>query len=80
MGFSRQEYWSGVPLPSPEQILDTIILREVTQTEKLKYHMIPLTRGIWNLTQMNLLTEQKPAHKLRKQAYGYQRGECGPEG
>ena len=23
MGFSRQEYWSGVPLPSPYQILDT---------------------------------------------------------
>ena len=23
MGFSRQEYWSGVPLPSPEQALDT---------------------------------------------------------
>ena len=22
MGFSRQEYWSGVPLPSPEPILD----------------------------------------------------------
>ena len=20
MGFSRQEYWSGVPLPSPEEI------------------------------------------------------------
>ena len=22
MGFSRQEYWSGVPLPSPENLLD----------------------------------------------------------
>ena len=22
MGFSKQEYWSGVPLPSPSQILD----------------------------------------------------------
>ena len=21
MGFSRQEYWSGVPLPSPEKVL-----------------------------------------------------------
>ena len=21
MGFSRQEYWSGVPLPSPTQVL-----------------------------------------------------------
>ena len=23
MGFSRQEYWSGVPLPSPKKKLDT---------------------------------------------------------
>ena len=22
MGFSRQEYWSGVPLPSPEDLSD----------------------------------------------------------
>ena len=22
MGFSRQEYWSGLPLPSPEDLLD----------------------------------------------------------
>ena len=22
MGFSRQEYWSGLPLPSPQQIID----------------------------------------------------------
>ena len=25
MGFSRQEYWSGVPLPSPMTNLDTIL-------------------------------------------------------
>ena len=24
MGFSRQEYWSGVPLPSPERSLKTV--------------------------------------------------------
>ena len=24
MGFSRQEYWSGVPLPSPEAVLDDV--------------------------------------------------------
>ena len=26
MGFSRQEYWSGVPLPSPELILAALII------------------------------------------------------
>ena len=25
MGFSRQEYWSGVPLPSPQQMLKDLI-------------------------------------------------------
>jgi len=25
MGFSRQEYWSGVPLPSPMTSLDSIL-------------------------------------------------------
>jgi len=24
MGFSRQEYWSGVPLPSPRKLLEVI--------------------------------------------------------
>ena len=32
------------------------------------------------MTQMNLLTKQKQTHRLRKQAYGYQRGKWGPEG
>ena len=27
MGFSRQEYWSGVPLPSPEWMLSSCIFR-----------------------------------------------------
>ena len=25
MGFSRQEYWSGLPFPSPEDLPDTEI-------------------------------------------------------
>ena len=27
MGFARQEYWSGVPLPSPRKSLDMCILK-----------------------------------------------------
>ena len=30
MGFSRQEYWSGVPLPSPSSIIKTVI-KEVSE-------------------------------------------------
>ena len=37
MGFSRQEYWSGVPLPSPIYLLNVLIA-----TEKL-LHLSPLS-------------------------------------
>ena len=34
MGFSRQEYWSGVPLPSPRYAYNTMLMAE--SEEKLK--------------------------------------------
>ena len=55
--------------------LETIILSEVSQKEKGKYHMISLICGIYNMIQMNLFTKQKDRH--RKQIYGYQRGNGG---
>ena len=36
--------------------LEFIILSEVSQKEKNKFHMIPLTCGIYNMEQMNLST------------------------
>ena len=36
MGFSRQEYWSGVPLPSPMTNLDSILKnRDIALLTKL---------------------------------------------
>ena len=36
MGFSRQEYWSGVPLPSPRTNLDSILKRrDITLSTKI---------------------------------------------
>ena len=36
MGFSRQEYWSGVPLPSPMTNLDSILKsRDITLLTKV---------------------------------------------
>ena len=36
MGFSRQEYWSGVPLPSPVTNLDSILKsRDITLPTKV---------------------------------------------
>ena len=37
MGFSRQEYWSGVPLPSPKTNLDSILKsRDITLPSKFR--------------------------------------------
>ena len=42
------------------------IVREVSQREKDKYHNISLKTGIYKVIQMNLFTQQKQTHKLRK--------------
>ena len=52
MGFSRQEYWSGVPLPSPlltlkiQIFLEPIIQSEVSQKEKHQYTILMHIYGI----------------------------------
>ena len=53
--------------------LEIIILIEIRQKEKDKYHMIPLICRILKMIQKNLLTKQKQTHRYRKQSYGYQR-------
>jgi len=42
MGFSRQEYWSGVPLPSPIKLLWTFIYKPLLWT----YYFIFLKRSL----------------------------------
>ena len=39
MGFSRQEYWSGVPLPSPPPFLDLVIYTS-NLTSFYSYHLL----------------------------------------
>ena len=39
--------------------LEILMLREINQKEKDKYHMIAFIRGIYNVAQMTLSTEQK---------------------
>ena len=48
--------------------LEIIILSEVSQIEKGKYHVIPLTCVIYKKIQMNLFTKQKQTHRLRRQS------------
>ena len=37
MGFSRQEYWSGVPLPSPGKVVVFIILKALLISTRNKF-------------------------------------------
>ena len=39
--------------------LETLIMSEISQKEKDKYHMISLTSGISSMAQMNLSAEKK---------------------
>ena len=45
--------------------------KEVSQTEKNKYHMILLIGGIYNMTQINLSTKKKQTHRHKEQTCGY---------
>ena len=54
--------------------LEIIILGEVNQTEKGKYHKISLLCGDpKKMIQMNLFTKRKPTLRHRKHIYGYQK-------
>ena len=60
------EYYSAIkknkimPFPATWMDPETVILSEVSQTQKDKYHMISLTCGIKKKrVQMNLFTKQK---------------------
>ena len=48
--------------------LEIIILSEVSQIEKDKYHMISLICVMYKKIQMNLFTKQKQTHRLRRQS------------
>ena len=59
------EYYSAVkkneimPFAVTWVDLEIVILSEVSQTEKDKYHMISFTCGIQKMIQMNLFAKQK---------------------
>ena len=50
------------------------ILSELSQSDRERYHMMSLKCGLKKRIQMNLYTKWKQTHRLREQAYGYQRG------
>ena len=74
------EYYSAIkknkilPFATMWMDLEIIILSEVSQKEKDKYHVISLTCGIQNMTQMNQSTKQKQTHRHREETCACQRG------
>ena len=56
--------------------LEMIILSEISQKEKDKYHMMSLICGLYNMAQMNLSTKRKQTRRRREQTCGCQ-GEVG---
>ena len=53
---------------------EIIMLSEVSQKEKDKYHMISFICGIYNMTQVNLPMKQKQTHRHREQTCSCQGG------
>ena len=61
MGFSRQEHWSGVPLPTPMTNLDSILKsRDITLPTKVhivKAMVFPVVMygcEIWTITRLSI--------------------------
>ena len=63
-----------MPVAAIRMQLEIIILSEVSQKEKDKYHMISLICGISNMTQMNLSMKQKQTNGHREPTGGCQGG------
>ena len=72
------KYNEIMPLTATWMDLEIIIVSEVSQTEKEKYHMTSLICELWKETiQMNLFTKQKQTPRLRDWISGYQGGKLG---
>ena len=73
MTHTHIKYYSAIKkngvLPFAETWMDleNIRLGNVSQTEKDKYYMISLIRGICKIIQMNLYRKYKQIHSYRKQ-------------
>ena len=62
------------PFAAPWMEPETLILSEVRQKEKDKYHMISLISEIQCMAQMNLSTEKKQSHGHGEETCGCQGG------
>ena len=63
-----------MPFAATWMDLQIIILSEVSQKEKDKYHVISVMCRVLKIIQINLFTKQIQTHRHRKHSYGYQWG------
>ena len=74
------EYYSAMkkngimPFAATWMQLEILILSEVSQKEKEKYHMIQLRFGMYHMEQKNWPTKQKRTHRHIEQTYACQGG------
>ena len=65
MGFSRQEYWSGVPLPSPQDHLVCLkkpcFLTHSISADALSLQQASLQKDLHSSTELSLQAVQSPA-------------------
>ena len=65
MGFSRQEYWSGVPSPSP-LLLSRFSHVRLCATPQMAAHQAPLSPGLSRQEHWSGLPFPSPMHEREK--------------
>ena len=74
MGFSRQEYWSGLPLPSPNKPLNNINYYEYYYHCFLNSHHIHMEiifTGIFTIVQVSLDSSRNHQENKMRMSYCY---------
>ena len=70
MGFSRQEYWNGLPCPPPGDLPDPVIEPASLMSPALAGRFFT-TSTIWNYTYMNNIPSPNDGYAVNSSLYHY---------